>query len=101
MHVAHPKIWPRQPVFDGIPQNFCGPLADECELPGMGIRLPDDGVEPLHNVVKALRHLRGIRSRRLLASQESEALFPRALALNGIPNGAPQQIAVDLSLDEV
>src|SRR6266850_683335 len=66
MDVAYPEVRLRQPVLDRVPKNICGPLADKCELPGLGIRLPDDRMQPLHDIVKASLSLRGMSLCRLL-----------------------------------
>jgi len=46
MDVAYPRSPAASPVLDRVPKNICGPLADKCELPGLGIRLPDDRMQP-------------------------------------------------------
>lgn len=53
VEVVDPGIRLRKPLFDRVAQDRLGLTAHEGELPGRRIGLPDDGVEPVHEVAEA------------------------------------------------
>src|SRR5207244_5492496 len=53
MEEAQPELRLGHPALDRVAEQLLRMLADEREPSGLGVRFPQDGVEPLHEIVEA------------------------------------------------
>src|SRR5881397_2715190 len=76
MEEAQPELRLGHPALDRVAEQLFRMLADEREPSGLGVRFPQDGVEPLHEIVEAAARSRASISARCRSSA-ANASAPR------------------------